>query len=165
MDHINSIDPAIKFTVEDNQEMIPFLDTLDTPKADNFLSITVYCKPTHTDQYLQWDSHYNLSAGYSIIGTLTHRAKMVCTSLELFLREYNTLERLWAGANTLGGPLTGFKVNILTANRRTVTPTTSTRKTTLHKAPTIQVEAQKEALHQGKSQHRSCSHPLHPRTR
>ena len=48
LDHISSIDPAIKFTVEGNQGngAISFLDTLVTPQADNFLSITVYCKPT-----------------------------------------------------------------------------------------------------------------------
>ena len=59
---INSIDPAIKFTVEGNQRngAIPFPDTLVTPQADNSLSITVYHKPTNTDQYLLWDSHHNL---------------------------------------------------------------------------------------------------------
>ena len=64
LDHINNIDPAIRFTVEGNLEngSIPFLDTLVKPEADNSLSITVYHKPTHTDQYLQWDSHHNLSA-------------------------------------------------------------------------------------------------------
>ena len=64
MDHINNIDPAIKFTVEGNQgnEAIPFLDTLVKLEADNSLSIAVYHKPTHTDQYLKWDSHHNLSA-------------------------------------------------------------------------------------------------------
>ena len=85
LEHINSIDPAIKFTVEGTQgnEGIPFLDTLVRPEADNSLSFTVYHKPTHTDQYLQWDSHLNLSAKYSVIGTLTHRAKTVCTKPEL----------------------------------------------------------------------------------
>ena len=76
LDHINSIDPTIKFTVEGTQRngAIPFLDTLITPLADSSLSITVCCKPTHTDQYLQWDNHHSLSAKYSVIGTLTHRA-------------------------------------------------------------------------------------------
>ena len=51
---MNKVDPAIKFTVEGNQEngAIPFLDTLVKPEKDNSLSITVYRKPTHTDQYL-----------------------------------------------------------------------------------------------------------------
>ena len=81
LDLINSIDPAIKFTVEGTQGNggIPFLDTLITPQSDNSLSITVYHKPTHTDQYLQLESHHSLSAKYSVIGTLTHRAKTVCT--------------------------------------------------------------------------------------
>ena len=57
---------------------ITLLDTLITPQADGSLSITVYQKPFHTDQYLQWDSHHSLSAKYSVIGTLTHRAKTVC---------------------------------------------------------------------------------------
>ena len=93
LDHIDSIDPAIKFTVEGTQGngAIPFLDTLVTPLTDNSLSITVYHKPTHTDQYLQWDSHHSLSAKYSVIGTLTHRAKTVCTDPELPQRELQHL--------------------------------------------------------------------------
>ena len=53
LQHINSVDPAIRFTVEDNKEdgSIPFLDTIVKPEVDGSLSITVYRKPTHTDQY------------------------------------------------------------------------------------------------------------------
>ena len=47
----------------------------------------MYHKPTHTDQYLDWDSHHNLSAKYSVIGTHTHRAKVLCTSPELLNEE------------------------------------------------------------------------------
>ena len=51
LDHINNIDPAIKFTVEGNQEngAISFLDTLVKLEANNSLSISVYHKATHTD--------------------------------------------------------------------------------------------------------------------
>ena len=44
LDHINSMDPAIKFTVEGTQAngAIPFLDTLVIPLADNSLSFQVY---------------------------------------------------------------------------------------------------------------------------
>ena len=43
LQHINSVDPAIKFTVEDNKEdgPIPFLDTIVKPEAYGTLSITV----------------------------------------------------------------------------------------------------------------------------
>ena len=92
------MDPAIKLTVEGNQGNgpIPFLDTLDKLEADNSLSISVYCKPTHTDQYLQWHSHHNLSAKYSVIGTLTHRAKIVCTWPEHFNEELQHLKEALA---------------------------------------------------------------------
>ena len=50
---------------------IPFLDTIVKPEADGTMSITVYRKPTHTDQYLQWDSHHHLSAKFSVIHTLS----------------------------------------------------------------------------------------------
>ena len=89
LQHINSVDPAIKFTVKDNKEdgSIPFLDTIVKPEADGTLSITVYRKPTHTDQYLQWDSHHHLSAKFSVIQTLSHRASTVCSKPELLKKE------------------------------------------------------------------------------
>ena len=95
LQHINSVDPAIKFTVEDNKEdgSIPFLDTMVKPEADGGLSITVYRKPTHTDQYLQWDSHHNLSAKFSVINTLSHRAQTVCSNPELLKQEKEHLRK------------------------------------------------------------------------
>ena len=89
------IHPAIKFTIEGNQEngTIPFLNTLVEPEADKSLSITVYRTPTHTYQYLQWDSHHNLAAKYSVISNLTHRAKTVCTGPEVLNKEIQYLRR------------------------------------------------------------------------
>ena len=51
LQHINSVDPAIRFTAEDNKEdgSITFLDTIAKPESDGTLSITVYrmaFKPT-----------------------------------------------------------------------------------------------------------------------
>ena len=87
--HINSVDPVIQFRVENNKEdgAIPFLDTIVKPEADGNLSITVYRKPTHMDQYLQWDSHHHLSLKFSVIHTLTHRAQTVCSNPELLYKE------------------------------------------------------------------------------
>ena len=95
LQHINSVDPAIKFTVEDKMEhkSIPFLDTIVKPEADGTLSITVYRKHTHTDQYLQWDSHHHLSAKFSVIHTLSHWAKTVCSKPELLQQEKDHLGR------------------------------------------------------------------------
>ena len=92
LEHINSVDPAIQFTVENNKEdmAIPFLDTIVKPEADETLSITVYRKPPHMDQYLQWVSHHHLSAKFSVIHTLSHRAQMVCSNPELLHKENAT---------------------------------------------------------------------------
>ena len=85
LEHINNVDRAIKFTVESNQQdgVIPFLDTIVKPEAYNTLSLTVYRKPMHSNQYLQWDSHHTLAAKHSVISTCTHRASTVCTKPEL----------------------------------------------------------------------------------
>ena len=95
LQHINSVDHDIKFTVEENKEdgSIPFLDTIVKPQADCTLSITVYRKPTHTDLYLQWDSHHHLSAKFSVIHTLSHRAKTVCSKPELLQQEKDHLRK------------------------------------------------------------------------
>ena len=166
LDHINSIDPIIMFTVEGHQQngAIPFLDTLVTPEADNSLSITMYCKPIHTDQYLQWDSHHNLSTKFSVIGTLTHRSKIALPHQSSSRRKYNTLGKPWSGANTPTGPSIGHKVNIINSNQednnnhnnqeenntQDIHNPVQTQKDphtswilTIHKAPTIQAQTQK----------------------
>ena len=80
LEHINSIDPHIQFTTEDAKAdgSIPFLDTIVMTHPDNFLLTTVYRRPTHTDLYLHLNSHHHLSAKFSVINTLKHRAKTVC---------------------------------------------------------------------------------------
>ena len=62
-------------------------------EADGRLPITVYRKPTHTEQYLQWDSHHQLSAKYSVINMLNHRAKTVCNKSELLQKEMDHLRK------------------------------------------------------------------------
>ena len=95
LQHMNSVDPAIQFTVENNKEdgPIPFLDTTVKPETDSKLSITVCRKPTHLDQYLQWDSHHHLSAKYSVISTPIYRAKTVCSNPELLQKEMEHLRK------------------------------------------------------------------------
>ena len=69
------------------------LDTIVKPEADGTLSITVYRRPTHTYQYLQWDSHHHLSAKFSVIHTLSHRANTVCSKPELLQQEKDHLRK------------------------------------------------------------------------
>ena len=76
--HINTQDPNIQFTVEepDHDGSLPFLDTKVTPGPNNTPNTTVYRKPTHTDQYLHWDSYHSITAKHSVYNTLAHRAKV-----------------------------------------------------------------------------------------
>ena len=81
--HTNSQDPPIQFTVkEPSQQELPFLDTLVTIGSNHNFHTTVYRKPTHTDQYLHWDSNCFLTPKQSVYNTLVHRAKIVSHNQE-----------------------------------------------------------------------------------
>ena len=89
LEHLNSINPSIKFTSEETRPdgTMPFLDILITPKDDGSLQTSVYRKPIHTDLYLQWDIHHTIPSKYSVVGTLYHRAKTICSNQEMSLKE------------------------------------------------------------------------------
>ena len=98
LDHINSIDKNIQFTSEEptSSGAIPFLDILLTPGEDGKITTSVFRKPTHTDLYMQWDSNHDISAKYSVIGTLHHRANTISSSPELLQKEERHLKKVLA---------------------------------------------------------------------
>ncbi len=62
------------FTIEtENKGQISFLDTLITRK-NGAVTIGVYRKPTHTDRYLDFNSHHELKHKISTASTLLNRA-------------------------------------------------------------------------------------------
>ena len=88
LQHINSQDPHIQFTVEPTQHRsLPFLDTLVTIEQENTFSTSVYRKATHTGQYLHWDSNHCITAKQSVFNTLAHRAKVVSSSQDRLEQE------------------------------------------------------------------------------
>ena len=94
--HLNSVDKNIQFTSEEPRPdgSIPFLDILVTSGEDGRLDTTVYRKPTHTDQYMHWDSHHTISSKYSVVGTLHHKAKSICSNKQLLHQEEEHLSRV-----------------------------------------------------------------------
>ena len=63
------------------------------PQSDGSLITSVYRKPTHTDQYLQWNSRHHLSAKFSVINTFKQRARTVCSNQHLLQEEEDDLNR------------------------------------------------------------------------
>ena len=71
---------------------IPFLDIIIIPTPVGTLTTGIYRKPTHRDQYLQWDSHNHISLKYVVINIFSHRAKIVCPTPELLGKEVHHLQ-------------------------------------------------------------------------
>ena len=94
-DHINSIHPSIKFTREEEvDQSLPMLDAKTTRDARGKLSFTVYRKPTHTDQYLQFSSNQPLQHKLGVIQTLRHRCNTICSTEEAKLQEIEHLKKV-----------------------------------------------------------------------
>ena len=89
-EHLNSIDPHIKFTIHQGTDGLHFLDTLTKPTS-NSIESTVYRKPTHTDRYLDYNSNYPILAKLSVIHTLIHNAKQVCSTPKFLAKEMDHL--------------------------------------------------------------------------
>ena len=83
LQHINTVDPSIQFTVEVGKEdgSIPFLDTIIRPEADGSFTIGVYRNPTHTDLYLPWDSNHSIAAKYCYVRQCSLFAYLILSSL------------------------------------------------------------------------------------
>ena len=95
-EHINAIDDKIQFTREASRSdgSMPFLDTIVTISDDGSLNTKVYRKPTHSDLYLELDSHHAIAAKYSVMNTLHHRARAVCSNKQLLKEEEDHLQQV-----------------------------------------------------------------------
>ena len=56
----------------------------------------VFMGSQHTDLYLQWDSHHSMACKFSVINTLTHRARAVCSNSELLKTEIKHIEEAFS---------------------------------------------------------------------
>ncbi|XP_072020493.1 uncharacterized protein [Amphiura filiformis] len=104
-DHLNSIHPAIKFSVEHEQDSrIAMLDTLIHKNENGSLSFSVYRKSTHTmeireyvhahtDQYLHFDSNQPLQHKLGVIRTLKHRAHTISSDNETLNKELDHIQQ------------------------------------------------------------------------
>ena len=88
LQHLNSQQPTIRFTMEiEKDNTIPFLDTSVSRDSDGLLTTSGYRKPTHTDQYLAYVSHYPQSVKRGIVKCLYDRAKHLTTKPSVISEE------------------------------------------------------------------------------
>ena len=69
---------------------ITFFDAAIKGNSDGLLTTTVYRKPTHTVQYLAYDSHHPQSVKRGIVECLYDRGKHFTTKPSVMPKERNT---------------------------------------------------------------------------
>ena len=95
-----------------------FLDNLVIPQPDGSFSTTVYRKPTHTDLYLQWDSHHTIAVKYSVVNTLLHRAQAMCSNSQLLKKEKDHLQNVLLESKCPMWALNRMKMKNKTSSRQ-----------------------------------------------
>ena len=94
LEHLNGQHPNIKFTVEEGVDSLPFLDTEIKINGDTFESWT-YRKKTDTGVILNSVAVCPQNWKKSLIFGALNRAKVVCSSTELFLNEVDKLKKIF----------------------------------------------------------------------
>jgi len=80
LEFMNGVHPNIKFTHEHAKDgTIGFLDVLIVIK-DGQVQTSVYRKPCHTDQYLNYHSNHTITHKSSVVRSLARRAFLYCST-------------------------------------------------------------------------------------
>ncbi len=92
--HINAVHPAIRFMREEEEDgRLAVLDARIS-REDRSLTFSVYRKPTHTDQYLQFYSNQPLQHKLGVIKMLAHRCATICKDRESRTQETRHVKKV-----------------------------------------------------------------------
>ena len=81
INHLNGLRSNIQFTVDlEKDGTLPVLDTLLWRNDDGSLGVTVYRKPTHMDQYLNFHSHHLIHVKWGLVKCLFGRVRNIVTT-------------------------------------------------------------------------------------
>ncbi|KAK3735059.1 hypothetical protein QZH41_001737 [Actinostola sp. cb2023] len=81
--HLNSINKHIQFTIQEETESgLSFLDTTTSRSNEGHITVNIYRKPTHTDRYLDFNSHHPTAHKLSVVNTLLQRANNIPSTEE-----------------------------------------------------------------------------------
>jgi len=128
-EHINSVDKNIKFTREDTKDnSLPFLDCAVSIDENGSLSIEVYWKPTHMDQYLLFDSHRPLDHKLGV-RTLQYRALRFPQRQRENRKNCHTSRQHLKPVATLSGLLSNLQKGVTRKHRQLQINRTTNRET------------------------------------
>ncbi|XP_046550408.1 uncharacterized protein LOC124260192 [Haliotis rubra] len=100
LQHLNTQHPRIKFTMETERDSaLPFLDVHVSRDPCKKIQTKVYRKPTHSDQYIHFNSNHPPKTKSGVISTLTKRAKNICSSNHDLEHELNHLQHVSTSLN------------------------------------------------------------------
>ena len=104
LDHLNSVRSSIQLTLEVEKDgMLPFLDTLLQKKEDGSLDVTVYRKPTHTNHYLNFQSHHPPHVKRGLVRCLHDRARGITSTQDNLQKEEHHLSKVLRRSGYPGG--------------------------------------------------------------
>ena len=130
LQHLNNQQPSIRFTMEtENNNKLAFLDTAVSREPDGRLTTSVYRKPTHTDQYLAYDSHHPQSVKRGIVKCLYERAKRLVTKPSVISEKKKHLSSVLVS--------NGYPFSFLQKLTKTGRPNDSTKPATEFKATAV----------------------------
>lgn len=93
LEHLNQQNPAIVFTIEQEQNRkLPFLDG-EIYRIGKQLEMTVFRKPTHSGRYLNFNSHHTISSKCSVADALFARAESIISDENKKQEEFRTIRR------------------------------------------------------------------------
>ena len=102
LQHLNNKQPPTRFTMETEKDnKLAFLDIAVLREPDGRLTTSIYRKPTHTNQYLAYDSHHPQSVKRGIVKCLYERAKHLVTKPSVISEEKNTYRLVSTGLNKM----------------------------------------------------------------
>ena len=86
LNHLNTCHPTIKFTSEVSSHSVNFLDTKVIKGPDNFLYTDLFCKPTDSHNYLQYNSAHPGHCTKSLPYSQFLRTRRICKHITDFDR-------------------------------------------------------------------------------
>ena len=81
---------------EESNGELAFFDTL-LKWINGEVSVFVYRKPTHTDQYLHYSSHQQTSCKESVVSSLFNRAYLIITNKDDLHKEKDRIKQVLKG--------------------------------------------------------------------